>query len=294
MALLENMAVIRNESIHYTYFPQPPAQEFFMRLASHVSPVIVFCALLAGCTTIQPGTRGVQVYFGDLQQEVLEPGFYTSVLTRIVPVSVQVQATEARAEATTNDLQNVSTEVTLNWSRDPTLVRMQYEKYPVIEGRIIAPAVQESVKSVTAQYTATDLVQKRQQVKDKIEQLINERLLPVGIIIDQVNITNFQFSAEFNAAIEQKVKAEQEALRAKEELEKTKIVAQQEEARAQGAKAAALLRAEGEAKAIDIRGEALRRNPEVLELRKIETWNGVMPTTLITDSKGSTLLNITP
>jgi len=251
------------------------------------------CLLTAGCTTIQPGTRGIQIYFGDLQDEVLEPGFYTSMLTRIVPVSVQVQATEARAEATTNDLQNVSTEVTLNWSRDPVQVRMQYQKYPVIEARIIAPAIQESVKSVTAQYTATDLVQKRQQVKDKIEALINERLMPIGVVIDQVNITNFQFSKEFNNAIEQKVKAEQEALRAKEELEKTKIMAQQEEARAQGAKAAALLRAEGEAKAIDIRGEALRRNPEVLELRKIETWNGIMPTTLITDG-GSTMLTITP
>ena len=251
------------------------------------------CLLTAGCTTIQPGTRGIQIYFGDLQDEVLEPGFYTSMLTRIVPVSVQVQATEARAEATTNDLQNVSTEVTLNWSRDPVQVRMQYQKYPVIEARISAPAIQESVKSVTAQYTATDLVQKRQQVKDKIEALINERLMPIGVVIDQVNITNFQFSKEFNNAIEQKVKAEQEALRAKEELEKTKIMAQQEEARAQGAKAAALLRAEGEAKAIDIRGEALRRNPEVLELRKIETWNGIMPTTLITDG-GSTMLTITP
>jgi len=261
-----------------------------MRIMKLVLPL---CLIGAGCTTIQPGTRGIQIYFGDLQPDVLEPGFYTSFVTRIVPVSVQVQATEARAEATTNDLQNVSTEVTLNWSRDPSQVRMQFEKYPVIEGRIIAPAIQESVKSVTAQYTATDLVQKRQEVKDKIEELINQRLVPVGVVIDQVNITNFKFSKEFDAAIEQKVKAEQEALRAKEELEKTKIQAQQEEARAQGAKAAALLRAEGEAKAIDIRGEALRRNPEVLELRKIETWNGVMPTTLITDG-GSTLLNITP
>ncbi len=255
----------------------------------------VFCSVLAsGCTTIQPGNRGVQIYFGNLGDEVLVPGFYTSMLTRIVPVSVQVQATEAKADATTNDLQNVSTEITLNWARDPAEVRMQYQKYPSIESRIIAPAVQESVKSVTAQYTATDLVQKRQAVKDKIQELITSRLTPVGITVDQVNITNFQFSNEFNMAIEQKVKAEQDSLRAKEELEKTKIVAQQEEARAQGAKAAALLRAEGEAKAIEIRGEALRRNPEVLELRKVEMWNGVMPSTLITDGGSGTMLNIMP
>lgn len=256
--------------------------------------ILLGSVLIGGCTTVQPGTRGVQVYFGNLQQEVLVPGFYSSMLTTIILVSTQVQATEAKAEATTNDLQNVSTDITLNWSRDPAEVRSQFEKYPSIEGRIIAPAVQESVKSVTARYTATDLVQKRQEVKAKIEELIVARLSPLGILIDQVNITNFRFSAEFNTAIEQKVKAEQDSLRAKQELQKTKIVAQQEEARAEGMKAAAVLAAEGEAKSIDIQGEALRRNPQVLELRRIERWNGIMPSTLITDGNNSALLNITP
>jgi len=263
-------------------------------MRNSLSTLVLGSLFVGGCTTVQPGTLGIQVYFGDLQQEVLKPGFYTSVLTNIILISTQVQATDAKSEATTNDLQNVQTQITLNWSRAGDSVRMQFEKYPSIESRIIAPAIQESVKSVTAQYTATDLVQKRQEVKDKIEALIKERLGPVGILVDQVNITNFQFSNEFNNAIEQKVKAEQEALRAKEELEKTKIVAQQEEAKAMGAKAAAILRAEGEAKAIDIQGEALRRNPQVLDLRKVERWNGVMPTTLITDGGSDSLINIAP
>jgi len=249
---------------------------------------------LAACTTVPPGHRAVQVHFGDLQQDVLEPGFYTSLMTNVIPISVQVQATEATARATTHDLQNVTTQVTLNWSRDPDQVRMQYDKYPEIEGRIIGPAIQESTKSVTARYSATDLVQERKKVKGEIEQLIAERLEPIGISLDTMNITDFSFSDEFNDSIEQKVRAEQEALRAREELEKTKIVAQQAEEEAKGLKLAAVLKAEGEAKAIEIKGEALRRNPEVLELRKIEGWNGVMPSTLITDGNQSTLLSIAP
>ncbi|NCG18327.1 MAG: prohibitin family protein [Rhodobacterales bacterium] len=249
--------------------------------------------LAAGCTTVPPGHRGVQVYFGDLKDGVLVPGFYSSMLTNVVPISVQVQATEAISSAVTNDLQNVNTQVTLNWSRNPDAVHDQYEKYPSMTTRIINPAIQESVKSVTAQFTATDLVQRRQEVKDAIEKLIGERLAPIGVTIDTLNITDFAFSEEFNLAIESKVRAEQEALRAKEELEKTKIVAQQAEAEAQGKKAAAILEAEGEAKAIAIRGEALRANPQVLELRRIETWNGVMPTTLVSGTGGgSTLLNV--
>jgi regulator of protease activity HflC (stomatin/prohibitin superfamily) len=245
-----------------------------------------------GCTTVGPGHRGVQVYFGELQDEVLEPGFYTSLLTSIKPVSVQVQATEAVSSATTNDLQNVTTKVTLNWFRDAGSIHDQFEKYPSIVSRIINPTIQESVKSVTAQFTATDLVQKRQSVKDAIEALIAERMTPIGINLDTLNITDFSFSKEFDLAIEAKVKAEQEALRAKEELEKTKIVAQQAEAEARGKKAAAILEAEGEAEAIEIRGEALSANPQVLELRRIETWNGVLPQTLITDGRSGSLVSV--
>lgn len=187
----------------------------------------------------------------------------------------------------------MTTEITLNWSRDPKSVRSQFEKYPEIETRIIKPAIQESVKSITSQYTATDLVQKRQTVKQGITDLISARLGPLGIIVDTVNITNFAFSDEFNTAIEAKVKAEQEALRAVEELQKTKVVAQQVEEEARGEKLASILRAEGEAESIRIQGAALRLNPMVLELRKVEKWTGVMPITLITDGN-SPLLSITP
>lgn len=252
---------------------------------------LVLFSILTGCTSVPPGHRGVQIYFSELQPGTLDPGLYSSVLMTIVPVSTQVQATEAESSATTNDLQNVTTTVTLNWSRDPKAVREQYRTYPYIVKRIIYPAIQESVKSVTAQYTATDLVQKRQEVKQAIIDLLTKRLGPIGIVMDTVNITDFAFSDDFNLAIEAKVKAEQEALRAKEELQKTKIVAQQAEAEAQGKKAAAILKAEGDARAIDIRGAALKANPQVLELKRIETWNGVMPSTLI--SGGSEpLINI--
>ena len=252
--------------------------------------LLVMVLALVGCTTVPPGHKGIQVYFGELQDEVLEPGFYTSILTSIERVSVQVMATESVATATTNDLQNVTTTVTLNWSRDPAFVHGQYDKYPRIESRIIAPSIQESVKSITAQYTATELVTKRQLVKDAIESLIGERLTPIGIILDTLNITDFSFSEEFNDSIEAKVRAEQEALRAKEDLVKTKVIAQQAEEQARGEMNAALLKAEGEAQAIEIRGKALRNNPQVMELLKIERWNGKYPETLVMGKSDASFL----
>jgi prohibitin 2 len=249
--------------------------------------------LLSGCMTIQPGNVGVQVYFGELQDRVLEPGFYLSPLTRIHAVSTQVQSTQASSTAVTSDLQKVDTLIVLNWSRKPEMVRDQFEKYPRIEDRIIMPAIQETVKSITARHTAAELVQQRQLVKTSIIELIETRLSPLGIVIDTVNITDFSYSEEFNTSIEAKVRAEQDSQRALEELEKIKIVALQAEEEAKGKKLAAILAAQGEAEAIRIQGDAIRANPMVIELRKIEKWDGAMPITLITDGD-SPLLSITP
>lgn len=255
--------------------------------------IILSAVLLSGCATVPPGHLGVQITLGDLRKDTLEPGLHFSPITTVRNISTQVNAAATTNSAVTSDLQKVQTKVVLNWSRQPEFVVEQYEKYPHIEERIIEPAIQETVKSITAQYTAAQLVQQRQQVKEAITELLKARLIPLGILIDTVNITDFDYSEGFNASIEAKVKAEQDSQRAIEELEKIKIVATQVEEEAKGKKKAAILLAEGEAEAIRIQGDAIRANPMVLELRKIERWKGDMPNTLVTDPN-SALLRITP
>jgi prohibitin 2 len=247
---------------------------------------------ITGCsTTVDPGYVGVGVEWGNVEDEVLPAGFHwISPFLAVEEVNIQVQATDAKASATTNDLQNVSTTVTLNWARDPSKVVYQYENYPDIEAKIIAPAIQESVKAVTAHYDASQLVTERGEVKTKIMELISERLTPIGITVDTLNITDFAFSDQFNASIERKVEAEQKALQAEEELRTAQAEAKKAIATAEGAKQAAILKAEGEAEALNIKGQALRSNPGVLELERVKAWNGVMPQTLITDGNSTLLI----
>ena len=248
--------------------------------------------LLTGCsTTVDPGYVGVGVEWGSVDDEVFPAGFHwISPFTDVVPMNVQVQATAANCKAVTKDLQNVSTQVTLNWNRDPAKVVHQYENYPAIEASIIAPAIQESVKAVTAQYDASALVTQRGVVKTDIIELINKRLAPIGVTVDTINITDFSYSDQFNASIERKVEAEQNALRAEEELRLSEAEAAKDIATAEGHKQAAILKAQGEAEALNIKGKALRNNPGVLELERVRAWNGTMPRTLITDGTNSTLL----
>jgi regulator of protease activity HflC (stomatin/prohibitin superfamily) len=141
--------------------------------------------------------------------------------------------------------------------------------YPVT---IIAPAIQESIKSVTANYTAEELITKRQDVSTEVKQRLDSKVEPYGIIVDNFNIVNFEFSQGFNAAIEQKQTAEQLALKAQRDLERVKIEAEQKVANAKA-----------EAESLKVQRQEI--TPELLELRQIEVqsraiekWNGQLPT----------------
>ena len=154
---------------------------------------------------------------------------------------------------------------------------------------VIEPAIQESVKAVTAQFTAEQLVTRRAEVKQQIQAAIEsfirvtleDKQVPTALRIANVAITDFEFSEEFNKAIELKVRAEQEALQALNE--KTRRVTQAE-AGYQERKLAAdgeayEIEASSKAKADAIAREAkaLKDNPALIQLRLAEKWDGTLP-----------------
>jgi regulator of protease activity HflC (stomatin/prohibitin superfamily) len=154
--------------------------------------------------------------------------------------------------------------------------------------RVVSPAIQESVKQVTARFNAEELITKRETVKNEIEQQIKQRLATYNVIVETISITEFKFSDQFTRAVEAKVEAEQRALQAQNELRRIEIEAQQAEAkavgdqkanvaRAEGLRQANVLEAEGEAEAIRIIDEQLRNNPNYLEWLKTQRWDGQLP-----------------
>jgi prohibitin 2 len=132
--------------------------------------------------------------------------------------------------------------------------------------RIIDPVVQESMKAVTAKFTAEQLIIQREAVRDQIKSLLYEKLKPHGVIIDEFNMVNFNFSKVFNEAIEAKVTAEQNALTAKNKLEQIKFKAEQR-----------IAEAKGKAEALRLESQAIKENPQVIELRLLENWEGHYP-----------------
>lgn len=185
---------------------------------------------------------------------------------------VRIQKAETEAAAASRDLQTVTSRIAVNYHVEPDAVGRLYQTVGKgYAATIIAPAVQETVKAVTARYTAEELIGRRQDISTEVRTLLASRLQPYGITVDGYNIVNFDFSREFNAAIEAKQTAEQMALKAKRDLERIKIEAEQK-----------VTQAKAEAEALRIQRQQV--TPELLRLREIEVqhmavekWDGKMP-----------------
>ncbi|MFC1860686.1 prohibitin family protein [Chloroflexota bacterium] len=229
-------------------------------VGSIIGIVLIILSLVFGSfTTIPAGHRGVVIRFSAITGRVMGEGLQTKLpfIDSVVRMSVQTEKYETGAASASRDLQDVNTTIALNWRLDPSMAAEVYRTLGLgFIDRIAAPAVQETIKQVTAKYIAEDLILKRETVKDEIQENLSNRLLQRGIITETVSITEFRFSSTFVAAIEAKVAAEQAVWESRNKLERVKVEAQQREAEAKGEADARIAKATGEAEYIRVVTEA--------------------------------------
>jgi regulator of protease activity HflC (stomatin/prohibitin superfamily) len=220
---------------------------------------------------IGAGERGVVFnQLHGIEDKILPEGFsfIIPVIQRVIKMDVRIRKSDTRATAASKDLQTVATEIVLNFHLFPDKVNKIYQEIGLeYEKRIIDPSVQEIVKAVCAEFTAEELITKRQLVKDAIKTSLHKRLMTSHISLDELNITDFQFSKIFNEAIESKQTAEQLALKAGRDLERVRIEGQQK-----------VVQAKAEAESQRIQKETI--SPIILQLRAIEKWDGKFPQVL--------------
>ena len=260
-----------------------------------VLAVIVVLVLWGSWVIVESGHVGVKRTLGSVQPDHMEEGFHVKkpFVDDVVQLDVRLRKAESDASAASGDLQVVNTQVAVQYSLAAEMMPRTYQRIgpraAVVETNVIYPAILESVKAVTAKYTAEELVTKRADVKLQIQEAIaanvnatlNQKDVAGAVKLANVAITDFEFSDEFNNAIEEKVRAEQEALKA--ENEKVRRVTQAEAAAAERTLAADAeayqIEVESKARADAIRreAEALKDNPNLIQLRIAEKWDGQLP-----------------
>ena len=273
-------------------------------------PIIIIVVIILGTSSyviVESGHVGVVRMLGAVQMEPLSEGFHIikPFLDKVEQIDVRLTKVTSKSAAASKDLQTVQTQVTVQYSIIGPTAPLTYQtigKRDTVATTVIEPAIQESVKAVTAQYTAEQLVTKRAEVKQQIQKAIDnfihvtlsDKKVPTALKISNVAITDFEFSGEFNKAIELKVRAEQEALQ--EINEKTRRVTQAEagyqerKLAADGEAYEISVSSKAKANAIAREAKALKNNPELIQLRLAEKWDGTLPR--FTGGETIPLLNI--
>src|SRR5919202_720100 len=245
--------------------------------------VIIFLAILSKFFVIvNAGERGVLMQFGKVQEEVLGEGLHVIFPTvySVKKLSVRVQKQESSAEASSKDLQDVFTDVALNWHIIPEEANAIFQQIGAendVVDRIINPAVEEVIKAVIAKYTAEEIVTKRGEMKAGVDDSLITRLSDYHIAIDDISLVHIHFSQQFSDAVEAKQIAEQQAKR--EGFVALKAIKEAE---------AKVNLAKGEAEALMLVRGTL--TPEILEKQAIEKWDGKLP--MIVGDGGIELLDL--
>lgn len=265
-------------------------------VAAFVGAIIfVFMFVFGSFAQIDAGHVGVLTTWGKVEPNVLQPGFNfkTPFAQAVYDYDVRVQAEKVKAAAATRDLQDASTEVTLNYNPDPAHIFDLHNTIgPDFKARVVDPNIQEVIKASTAQYTASELITKREEVRLLIRNTLTERLKPFYIVVREVNITNFDFSKAFNDAIDAANVARQQVITAQNTLDRQKVEAQlqitQAEAQATAKKAQAdadayvtLTNAKAQAEAYRLQVAAFGDSATYVQYVQASRWNGAVPSTVL-------------
>ncbi len=244
--------------------------------------VILLILLLSSISTVPAGSTGVVTTFGKVSESTYSEGFHLKIpfAQEVVIVSNKIQVYETDASAVSKDLQTVNSKIAVNFRvRSEASASIYKNIGPDYQQVILMPTVQESMKSISAKYNAEELITKRNQVGEEIKEQLEAKVSEYGIQIEKFNIVNFDFSVEFNNAIEQKQVAEQNLLKTQTEQQEQIVIANAE---AEKKKIAASAEAEAIKTKADAQAEANKTiseslSEDLIRYQTIDKWDGSVP-----------------
>ena len=262
----------------------PSAARRIRLIAGIAALAVAAIVLVSSCCVVVPaGHSGVVMTLGKVSDQVLAEGFHFKApfVQQVEMISNKIQKKEVAANAVSKDLQTVNSNVAVNFRVSNASSASVFQNIGRgYEDVVLLPAVQESMKSVSAKYTAEELITKREAVSEETKDTLESKVQEYGINIEKFNIVNFDYTEEFNAAIEAKQVAEQNLLKTKTEQEQALVIAKTEAEKK-------VLTAQAEADAIKVKAQAQAEanrqlsaslNATLVEYQKVQKWDGKLPT----------------
>lgn len=228
-----------------------------------VSAIIWF---LTSCYYIvEPGYTALHLRMGSIIKDHVESGMYfrVPIIDDVIMINNRICKSEISTTALSKDLQSVAADVAINY-RIRDAIKLYKTVGTDFEKVILDPYSQESIKAITARFTAEDLIRIREEAKKEVYDELKARLDPIFIELIDFNFVHLDFTPQFIHAVEEKQIAEQTAKTAHNLTDKVKEEALQTK-----------MRADAEAYALNIKKSCT--TPEIVELKKIEKWDGRLP-----------------
>ncbi|MBO6267491.1 MAG: hypothetical protein J6M06_04580 [Synergistaceae bacterium] len=244
--------------------------------------------------TVEQGERGVVLRWGKLS-EVVDAGlhFKMPLVDSVKYMSVRTQKSKLKLEIYSKDIQGATVEVSVNYALSPAAVGNVYTVGGLdYADRYVMPQLMAKPKDIFGKYNAVHIVQNREKIAAEIMKELEASFKEGGVIIQSVQLENIDFSKAYEDSVEERMKAEVEVQKVQQNLERERINAEMLRAKAKGEADARLLQAtaqaeaiskigEAEARAIRAKSEAMRENPNYIQMLQAERWDGKLPQSVI-------------
>jgi len=251
--------------------------------------IVLGSLALSGCDRVEPGYVGIKVNkLGDDKGvgEVVGVGrVWTGINTDlyVFPMFKQMKSYDEAFTFQMRDGTTIGHKIGVSYKVDPTKVTTVFQTYRKgvddITDTDLRQKISDSLNRLASKMNTDEFIDGgKSTLLDEALRDLQSEMNPIGIQIISLSwMGKPEYPTSVIESINAKVTANQKTLQRLQEVEQRKAEANMAREQANGEADAKLRLAEAEAQSIVKRGEALRANPEVLQLEAINRWNGVLP-----------------
>ena len=201
-----------------------------------VGVIAAIAAILKTLAIIPPGTVGVVSLFGQVSSTPLEPGIHLlNPFAEVVYFSTRIRDIKENVDTTSQEGLNLNMDVSLEYKLSPQKAAAVYTTIGTDETEILVSRFRSTIRAITASYPASDVYStKRQEVAQRLNQELRQQLLPLGFAVEETLLRKVQMPEKLQAAIQQKLQAEQESQQMTFVLQKERQEAERKQIEARG------------------------------------------------------------